>query len=98
MALQFADLWRWGGRVNGKTYAIVGIVGVAIKHVDDMLYRHTHDADDRVCLPVDSATPAPQIRKLQRHTLSLSASLCLLCPNAANSVLNPFLAFFQRAP
>src|SRR5712672_1925133 len=54
--------------------------------VDDMLYRHTHDADDRVCLPVDSATPAPQIRKLQRHTLSLSPSLRPLCPNSANSV------------
>src|SRR3982074_420348 len=37
MALQFADLWCWGGRVNGKTYAIVGIVGVAIKHVVDHL-------------------------------------------------------------
>src|SRR5712672_1132726 len=37
MALQFADLWRWGGRVNGRTYAIVGMVGVAIKHVVDHL-------------------------------------------------------------
>src|SRR5258708_37835157 len=37
MALRFADLWRWSGRVNGKTYAIVGIVGVAIKHVVDHL-------------------------------------------------------------
>jgi hypothetical protein len=37
MALQFADLWRWDGRVNGKTYAFVGIVGVAIKHVVDHL-------------------------------------------------------------
>jgi len=37
MALRFADLWRWDGRVNGKTYAIVGIVGVAIKHVVDHL-------------------------------------------------------------
>src|SRR5258706_13928116 len=37
MALQFADLWRWGGRVNGKTYAIFGMVGVAIKHVVDHL-------------------------------------------------------------
>src|SRR5258708_15987906 len=37
MALRFVDLWRWDGRVNGKTYAIVGIVGVAIKHVVDHL-------------------------------------------------------------
>ncbi len=37
MALRFADLWRWGGGVSGKTYAIVGIVGVAIKHVVDHL-------------------------------------------------------------
>src|SRR5712671_2547149 len=66
--------------------------------VDNMLYRHTQDADDRVRLPVDPATPAPQIRKLQRHTLSLSASLRLLYPNAANSVLNPFLAFFNVLP
>src|SRR5882762_5567718 len=32
MALRFADLWRWDGKANGKTYAIVGIVGMAIKH------------------------------------------------------------------
>src|SRR5258708_12545696 len=37
MALRFADLWRWSGRVNGKTYAIVGMVGVAIKHFVDHL-------------------------------------------------------------
>jgi uncharacterized membrane protein YhaH (DUF805 family) len=35
MALQFADLWRWDGLVNGKTYAMVGVAGVAIKHVVD---------------------------------------------------------------
>jgi len=37
MALQFADLWRWDGKANGKTYAIVGIVGMAIKHLVDHL-------------------------------------------------------------
>jgi uncharacterized membrane protein YhaH (DUF805 family) len=35
MALRFADLWRWDGRVGGKTYAIVGVVGLAIKHFVD---------------------------------------------------------------
>jgi hypothetical protein len=37
MALRFADLWRWDGRVNEKTYAIVGIVGMATKHFVDHL-------------------------------------------------------------
>ena len=35
MALQFADLWRWGGRVNGKTYAIVGTEWVG-RHLPDI--------------------------------------------------------------
>ena len=37
MALQFVDLWRWQGRVSRRTYAIVGVTGVAIKHVLDHL-------------------------------------------------------------
>jgi uncharacterized membrane protein YhaH (DUF805 family) len=37
MALRFVDLWRWDGRVGGKTYAIVGVVGLAIKHFVDHL-------------------------------------------------------------
>ena len=35
--MQFADWWRWDGKVSRKTYAIVGIAGVAIKHVVDHL-------------------------------------------------------------
>ena len=37
MVLRFVDLWRWDGRVDRKTYAIVGVVGLAIKHVVDHL-------------------------------------------------------------
>jgi uncharacterized membrane protein YhaH (DUF805 family) len=33
--MRFVDLWRWDGRVTRKTYAIVGVVGVAIKHFVD---------------------------------------------------------------
>jgi len=32
MAMTFANLWRWDGRVGRGTYAAVGIVLVAIKH------------------------------------------------------------------
>ena len=35
MAFRFVDLWRWDGRVDQKTYAIVGVTGFAIKHVVD---------------------------------------------------------------
>jgi len=35
MAFRFVDLWRWGGRVSQKTYAIVGLAGLAIKHLVD---------------------------------------------------------------
>src|SRR5713226_7907258 len=35
MALRFVDLWRWDGRVGRKTYAIVGVAGLAIKHFVD---------------------------------------------------------------
>ena len=35
MALRFADLWRWDGRVGRKMYAIVGAAGFAIKHFFD---------------------------------------------------------------
>jgi uncharacterized membrane protein YhaH (DUF805 family) len=37
MALRFADLWRWDGKVSRKTYAIVGVTGIAIKHFVDHL-------------------------------------------------------------
>jgi uncharacterized membrane protein YhaH (DUF805 family) len=33
--MRFADLWRWDGRVGRGTYAIVGVVGFALKHVID---------------------------------------------------------------
>lgn len=35
MAFRFVDLWRWDGRVDRKTYALVGIAGFAVKHVVD---------------------------------------------------------------
>jgi len=35
MAMRFADLWRWDGRVGRGTYAAVGFIGFALKHVID---------------------------------------------------------------
>jgi uncharacterized membrane protein YhaH (DUF805 family) len=32
MAFRFSDLWRWQGKVSRARYAVVGLVGVAIKH------------------------------------------------------------------
>jgi uncharacterized membrane protein YhaH (DUF805 family) len=29
---QFADLWRWKGKVDRRRYAMVGVIGFAIKH------------------------------------------------------------------
>jgi uncharacterized membrane protein YhaH (DUF805 family) len=37
IAMKVADLWRWDGRVSRATYAVVGLVGVAIKHNLDRL-------------------------------------------------------------
>src|SRR6267378_3266528 len=37
MAFQFSDLWRWDGRVSRPKYAVVGLIGVAIKHNLDRL-------------------------------------------------------------
>jgi uncharacterized membrane protein YhaH (DUF805 family) len=40
MAFVFSDLWRWGGKVSRKTYALVGLIGFAIKHnVDRFVTR-----------------------------------------------------------
>ncbi|HEY2822588.1 MAG TPA: DUF805 domain-containing protein [Candidatus Acidoferrum sp.] len=33
--MRFSDLWRWRGRVDKQTYAVVGLVGFAIKHLLD---------------------------------------------------------------
>ena len=35
--MRFADLWRWDGKVDRKTYALVGLIGFAIKRVLDLL-------------------------------------------------------------
>ena len=35
--MKSSDLWRWDGRVSRSTYAIVGLVGVAVKHNLDRL-------------------------------------------------------------
>lgn len=35
--MRSSDLWRWDGRVSRSTYAIVGLVGVAVKHNLDRL-------------------------------------------------------------
>lgn len=35
MALRFADLWSWGGRVDRKTYALVGFLAFLIKRILD---------------------------------------------------------------
>jgi uncharacterized membrane protein YhaH (DUF805 family) len=35
--MTFADLWRWDGRVGRAAYAVVGLVGIAIKHNLDRL-------------------------------------------------------------
>jgi hypothetical protein len=37
MALRFGDLLRWEGKVGRKTYALVGVIGFAIKHNIDRL-------------------------------------------------------------
>jgi uncharacterized membrane protein YhaH (DUF805 family) len=37
MATGFSDLWRWDGRVSRGKYAVVGIVGAAIKYNFDRL-------------------------------------------------------------
>lgn len=35
--MRFADLWRLDGKVDRKTYALVGLIGFAIKRVLDLL-------------------------------------------------------------
>jgi len=37
MAMKFADLWRWDGKVGRGKYAAVGLIGVVIKHNLDRL-------------------------------------------------------------
>ncbi len=37
MAMKFADLWRWDGKVSRGKYAAVGILGVLLKHSVDRL-------------------------------------------------------------
>ena len=48
--MQFRDLWRWDDKVDRRTYAIVGVLGFAIKRVIDlMLATHfLHRADKQV--------------------------------------------------
>src|SRR5436305_1813194 len=33
--MRFADLWRWDGRVGRRTFALVGVIGFALKHLID---------------------------------------------------------------
>jgi uncharacterized membrane protein YhaH (DUF805 family) len=33
--VRFIDLWRWRGRIDRKTYAVVGVVGFVMKHLLD---------------------------------------------------------------
>lgn len=35
--MRFSDLWRWEGRVDRQTYAVVGVIAFAIKRVLDQL-------------------------------------------------------------
>jgi len=35
--VRFSDLWRWDGRVDRGTYALIGLVGFALKHNLDRL-------------------------------------------------------------
>src|ERR1700687_6309953 len=37
MVMNFADLWRWDGKVGRGKYAAVGLIGVVIKHNLDRL-------------------------------------------------------------
>jgi uncharacterized membrane protein YhaH (DUF805 family) len=37
MAFRLTDLWRWDGKVSRKSYALVGLIGFAIKHNLDRL-------------------------------------------------------------
>jgi uncharacterized membrane protein YhaH (DUF805 family) len=48
--MPFADLWRWQGKVDRKTYAIVGTIGFAIKRVIDLMVasHFLHRADKQV--------------------------------------------------
>jgi hypothetical protein len=32
MRIRFSDLWRWNGTIDRKPYAVIGMVGFAIKH------------------------------------------------------------------
>jgi uncharacterized membrane protein YhaH (DUF805 family) len=42
----FADLWKWDGRVSRRTYAIVGLVGFAIKNnLDRLIGSHAFGYD-----------------------------------------------------
>jgi hypothetical protein len=53
---KFRDLVQWDGKVDGMTYAIVGLVGLAIKHNIDrvlagyLLASAGKHADRRLCL------------------------------------------------
>lgn len=40
MATTFGSLWRWDGKVSGRTYALFGICGLAIKHNLDRLIAY----------------------------------------------------------
>jgi len=37
LQIRFSDLWKWRGTVDRGTYALVGVVGFAIKHNIDRL-------------------------------------------------------------
>jgi len=37
VAMKFAELWRWDGKVSRREYAAVGLIGVVIKHNLDRL-------------------------------------------------------------
>lgn len=37
MSLRFRDLWTWEGTIDRGTYALIGLIGFAIKHNLDRL-------------------------------------------------------------
>ena len=41
--MRFLDLWRWRGRIDRKTFAVVGFVASAVKQLMDMQIAHVFD-------------------------------------------------------
>ena len=66
--MQFLELWRWQGTIERGPYALIGVVGFALKHSLDRLiatwwfdrYRHGRSGDLRhgggCCITLGAAT------------------------------------------